>query len=102
MKRVGVRKETPGEKGIRRRLPKDQSEEIENFRYEPVCNKLMIMRRAAPNEYLRRIREAVFGLGKETYLVTTLNDDELVIEDSRHGQKATLRRSQDEPLAAAP
>jgi hypothetical protein len=81
---------------------KDQSKEIENFRYELVGNKLMIMRAAAPNQYLRRFREAVFGLGKVTYLVTALNDDEFVIEDPFHGEKGTVRRTQDESPETVP
>ena len=82
--------------------PKHQSQEIENFRYELVGNKLMIMRTAAPNQYLRRFREAVFGLGKTTYLVTALNDDEFVIEDPFHGEKGTFRRTQEELPETAP
>jgi hypothetical protein len=81
---------------------KDQAKEIENFRYELVGNKLMIMRAAAPNQYLRRFREAVFGLGKVTYLVTALNDDEFVIEDPFHGEKGTVRRTQDESPETVP
>jgi hypothetical protein len=98
----GTITEFRGDGTMRQWTAEEQSKEIENFRYKLVGNKLMIMRVAAPNQYLRRFREAVFGLGKQTYFVTELNDNEFVVEDPVRGQKATMRRSQDESPATVP
>lgn len=87
---------------MRQWTAEEQSKEIENFRYKLVGNKLMIMRAAAPNQYLRRFREAVFGLGKQTYFVTAVNDDEFVIEGPPHGEKGSFRRTQEELSETAP
>ena len=87
---------------LRSRWTGDKTNAISYFRYRLVGDELRIDYAAKPDEYLRRARQAVFGMSTEHSRVTTLSDDELGLVDSRSGETVLFERSHDAILIDAP
>ena len=87
---------------LRSRWTGDKTNAISYFRYRLVGDELRIDYAAKPDEYLRRARQAVFGMTIERSRVTTLSHDELGLVDSRSGETVLFERSHDAMLNDAP
>ena len=87
---------------LRSRWTGDKTNAISYFRYRLVGDELCIDYSAKPDEYLRRARQAVFGMSTEHSRVTTLSHDELGLVDSRSGETVLFERSHDAILNDAP
>lgn len=87
---------------LRSRWTGDNTNAISYFRYRLVGGELCIDYAAKPDEYLRRARQAVFGMRTEHVRVTTLSPNELGLLDSRSGETVLFKRSRDAILNAAP
>ena len=87
---------------LRTRWTGDTTNAIGYFKYRLVGDELCIYYAAKPDEYLRRVRQAVFGMYTEYYDVTTLSPDEFGLLDSRSGETVMFERSDDAILNDEP
>ncbi len=87
---------------LRNRWTGDKTNQIGYFRYRLVGDELHLDYSAKPDEYFRRLRQAVFGMNTERSRVATLSNDELGLVDRRSGETVMFERSHDAILNDAP
>ena len=84
---------------VRCRSIDDSTNVVHFYKYRLSDDKLFFYYSAKPDEYLRRMRQAAFGMRVEEYDLANLNNSELQLIDVTSGEKYKYERTEDSILA---
>lgn len=87
---------------VRSRSIDDPTNAIHFYKYRLHSDKFSVYYSAKPDEYLRRMRQAAFGMTVDKYDLAKLNNSELQLIDPASGETIVFERTEDSILAAAP
>ena len=80
----------------------DETNAIQCLKYRRRGEEFSVHYSAKPDEYLRRVNQAVFGMAADCYDSRKLSNSELELIDPASGKTFVFTRTDDSVLAAAP